>query len=193
MKKLAIFSPVLLLAGCGATNNVTTPQTTVITPECVFADAPEKAAPLWVCDVPIEGYALSAVGFSEKKPSQAMTTAAATTQARAKMSEHFATTVSQLFTDYQKSLETQEESKFIIDTDLVRETVSSMTLFGSKVIRTLTSPTQGQYVVIALDESTYKANAEKVFAALVDENAEMKQLFDSEQARERLLSMIKVQ
>ena len=110
------------------------------------------------------------------------------------MSSYFATMVSDLFSQYQKSLETEEASKHIIDTDMVRETVTSMTLFGTRTVRTMTSPRRrANTFLIAMDEATFKANQNKVFAALEDEDAEIKQLFENEQARERLMSMIKVQ
>ncbi len=195
MKKLILLLPVLAaITACGSTSKgVTTKKETLLTPDCVYQDAPDKAAPLWICGVPVEGYALSQVGFAEKKPSATMTTAAATADARAKMSSYFASMVSDMFSEYQKSVKTDETSKNIIDTDMVRETVTSMTLFGTRTVRTMTSPTGGQYVLLAMDDMTYKANQEKVFAALKDSDAEIKQLFENEQARERLMSMIKVQ
>ncbi|MAQ01414.1 MAG: hypothetical protein CL586_04705 [Alteromonadaceae bacterium] len=195
MKKLALILPMLLgISACSSTSDgITTKKETVLTPECVYQDAPEKAAPMWVCGVPIEGFAFTQVGFSEKKPSATMTNSAATADARAKMSSYFATMVSDMFSQYQKSLETEEASKYVIDTDMVRETVSSMTLFGTRTVRTMTSPSGGQYVLLAMDEATFAANQKKVFAALEDEDAEIKQLFENEQARERLMSMFKVQ
>jgi hypothetical protein len=182
----------IVLAGCGATSGVTTKQEELVTADCVFKDAPQHKAPLWVCDVPVEGYELTAVGFSEKRPTQSMTSAAARTDANVQMSEHFATSVAQLFQDYQKSMVTEEGEKFLVDTDLVRESTTSITLFGSKVVRTMTSPNLGQYVVIAMDKSTYKANAEKAFAALSDDNANIRRLFNDDKARERLMGLIKV-
>ncbi len=160
--------------------------------DCPFPDAPEKEAPAWVCGESIEGFALTAVGFAEKKPSVSMTKTAATAQARAQMSAYFAADVSEIINEYQKSLTTEDKEKFIVDIDTVRQQVTSMTLYGTRVVRTLTSPTGGQYVVLAMDDFTYQKNSEKVFAALTDENAEMKQMFNNEQARERLMSMIKV-
>lgn len=195
MKKLILLFPLLaVITACGSTSKgISTKKETLLAPDCVYQDAPEKAAPLWICGVQVEGYALTEIGFSEKKPSATMTTAAATADARAKMSSYFASMVSDMFTEYQKSIETEETAKNVIDTDLVRETVSSMTLFGTRTVRTMTSPTGGQYVLLAMDEMTYKANQEKVFAALKDSDAEIKQLFENEQARERLMSLIKVQ
>ena len=187
MKKLALILPMLLgISACSSTSDgITTKKETVLTPECAYQDAPEKAAPMWVCGVPIEGFAFTQVGFSEKKPSATMTNSAATADARAKMSSYFATMVSDMFSQYQKSLETEEASKYVIDTDMVRETVSSMTLFGTRTVRTMTSPSGGQYVLLAMDEATFAANQKK--------DAEIKQLFENEQARERLMSMFKVQ
>lgn len=194
MKKL-YFGVIVMsaaLTGCGATSGPTTSQKELITPDCVFADAPQQAAPLWVCDVPIEGFALTAVGFSEKRPTTSMTSTAARTDAATKMSEHFATSVAQLFTEYQKSMVTESEEKFLVDTDLVRESVTSITLFGAKVARSMTSPTQGQYVVLAMDKDAYEANAEKAFAALSNDNANIRRLFNDDKARERLMSLVKI-
>ena len=35
-------------------------------PDCTFPDAPAVAAPGWVCDEPVEGLAVSAVGSADK-------------------------------------------------------------------------------------------------------------------------------
>ena len=47
-----------LLAGCGDTKEEVA--------DCVFPDAPGTAAPGWVCDEPVEGVEVSAVGSADK-------------------------------------------------------------------------------------------------------------------------------
>ncbi|GLR69436.1 hypothetical protein [Agaribacter marinus] len=192
VKYLALLAAVVGLTGCGATSSPTASQQTLVVPDCVYPDAPTQAAPLWVCDVPIEGFALTSVGYSEKKPTLSMTTTSARTDAGVKMSEHFATSVSQLLTEYQKQMVTNDEEKILLDNDLVRESLTAITLFGAKTARSITSPSQGHYVVLAMDKATYEANAEKAFAALSNDNANMRRLFNDEKARERLMSLIKV-
>ena len=46
------------LAGCGGTKEEVA--------DCVFPDAPGTAAPGWVCDEPVEGVEVSAVGSAQK-------------------------------------------------------------------------------------------------------------------------------
>lgn len=193
MNKVGMASIALItaaLTGCGATGGgVTAPKEELITAECTHKDAPTVAAPLWVCDVPIEGYAISAVGFSEKRPTSSMTTSAATAEARTKMAAEFATSISEGMREYQKFVQTEESEAFMIDQDTIRESVTAATLFGSKVIRTLTSPNQGQYVVVAMDKETFTANAEKLMSGLMDEDARLKKMFEDEKTRERLMGM----
>lgn len=167
-----------------------TPRAELSASECVYPDAPTVTAPLWVCDVPIENFSLSAVGFSERLPTVSMTTAAATADARIKMSEHFATSVAQVFSDYQKSLKTEQASAFQINIELIRDTVTSATLFGTRVLRSITSPNQGRYVVIVMGQDTYKANAKALLAGLVDKDARIKRLFEDQKARNQLIKMI---
>ncbi|RDV24762.1 hypothetical protein DXV75_11825 [Alteromonas aestuariivivens] len=191
MRFLICLVAAFALFGCESTGSgVSTKQATLLVPDCVFPDAPDTAAPLWVCDVPVEGYALTSVGYSEKRPTLSMTTESAATDARNKMSAYFAAEVAQLFQEVQKSIESESTSEFSVDTDMVRQSVNSMTLFGTKVVRSLASPNGGHYVVVAMDDQTYKSNTEKVFAALSDENAMMKQMFENETARERLMGKI---
>jgi hypothetical protein len=188
IKLLCSMSAVCCLVGCGSTS-VSTPKEELLAPDCTHKDAPTVAAPMWVCDVPIEGYAKTAVGFSEKRPTVSMTAAAATAQARTKMASEFATDVSEVMQEYQKSVNTDEEDMYMIDLDLVRQTFTSASLFGSKVVRTLTSPNQGQYVVIAMDEETYEANKKKLMAALIDEDARMKKMFEDDKAKKMLMDL----
>ena len=50
----------VLLSACGKDDAVKEDM------ECVFPDAPDTEAPGWVCDQPVEGLAVSAVGVAEK-------------------------------------------------------------------------------------------------------------------------------
>ena len=64
-KRVVLLSTLLAvaLAGCGGDKNVVK----LGKPEaCVFPDAPKHTAPAWVCDTPVEGLAVSAVGAHEK-------------------------------------------------------------------------------------------------------------------------------
>ena len=64
-KRVVLLSTLLAvaLAGCGGDKNVVK----LGKPEaCVFPDAPKHTAPAWVCDTPVEGLAVSAVGSHEK-------------------------------------------------------------------------------------------------------------------------------
>lgn len=191
ISKLSLILLIATISACSSTPKVATAPEVLMADDCMYKDAPQTKAPLWVCDVPLEGFALSAVGFSEKRPTQSMTSAAAKADANIQMAEHFATSVAQLFTDAQKSLVTENIEKFIVDTSLVKESMTSATLYGAKVYRSVTSPAQGYYVVLAMDQNTYEANAERIFAALVDDNANIKKMFEDEKARERLMNLMK--
>ena len=50
----------LLLSGCGSD------EIKQAAPDCVFPDSPATDAPGWVCDEPVEGVEVSAVGVAEK-------------------------------------------------------------------------------------------------------------------------------
>ncbi|MBC3766583.1 LPP20 family lipoprotein [Neptunicella marina] len=194
MKKSLIVLPamVAVLTGCGSTNKVVVKQQEVMAPDCVYQDAPQTPAPKWICDITVEGFELTAVGFSEKRPTASMTSSSARADANVKMSEHFANNVAQMLSEYQKSVESESKSKFLVDTDMVRQTLTGMTLYGTKIIRSMTSPTQGQYVLMAMDKPTYEANAEKAFAALASQDGEMRQAFDDKKTREELMKFIKI-
>ena len=60
IKLLGVIALAVMLTACGKDD------ATKEAAECVFPDATDASAPGWVCDLPVEGLAVSAVGVAEK-------------------------------------------------------------------------------------------------------------------------------
>jgi len=57
---VSVLAMSMLLAACGSDD------VKEDVADCVFPDAPSAAAPGWICDEPVEGVEVSAVGVAEK-------------------------------------------------------------------------------------------------------------------------------
>ena len=62
---LGVIALAVMLTACGKDD------ATKEAAECVFPDAPDASAPGWVCDLPVEGLAVSAAGVTARDASRA--------------------------------------------------------------------------------------------------------------------------
>lgn len=131
---------------------------------CTFPDNPKEDAPLWVCNVPIEGFAVTGVGSvsASKAGIQFMTNQAAA-NARVVIAQELKTRVSNEIKNY-------IESKGLGDSEVVINVSSSVTsqitdnnLIGSKILRTASSSNGTLYVLVGLTKENYDATLKRVF------------------------------
>jgi hypothetical protein len=148
MKSMAGFALSALLVGCAGQEKVAQEV-----PDCVFPDSPKIAAPGWICDTPVEGVEVSAVGMFRKTKAGAQfqktqATAAGRNMLAAQMKVH----VKQLVKNYSEVTGVGDEETVDTVSSDVSKQVTAATLYGSKVYKTRVNPETGAlYVLVGLD------------------------------------------
>lgn len=196
-KQIGIAAGVLaFMAGC-ATNGgnggggkvVTVAPTTPR--ECVFPDAPKEVAPNWVCDVPVEGVAVSSVGSAVKSDAgPAFMKDMAGADARVKLAQQMRTRVSNMIKQYVET--TGAASTETVDkvNSSVSKLITSETLTGSRVYRSISSPRGDIYVLVGLDPNATQQAAERALKTSMNNDRALWQQFKSKQAQDELAAEI---
>lgn len=193
MKKTVMMSVVAVLAlALGACSAPKSQLTTVLEApsECTF-DGTAVAAPLWVCENPVEGIPVSSVGIQVKSqagPSFMRNMAAA--DGRAKLAVSFQVYVEQMVKDFTAitgvgDAETVDNAKSVTSKLITKETLS-----GSKVFRTISAPDGTLYALVGLDESLARAAAKNLIATSFKNDQALWQEFKSTKSFDELASEI---
>ncbi len=146
---------VLALTGCGS-------KPKDVVSECAYPDAPDASAPLWICDAPVEGVAVGAMGSHEKSAAGvAFARDQAVASARFRLAQNLRTYVTGMI---KQAAETTggvgQETVDRTNTSVTKQ-VTEETITGSKVVRSATSPKGTFYVYVGMDETVAKAAAQK--------------------------------
>ena len=139
---------VVALVGC-----VSTPEKQHVA-ECVFPDAPEKEAPGWICDMPVEGVEVSAVGSHRKTAAghqfqKDQAAAAGRNELARQMQLH----VKSLLKSYTETTGVGDAETVDTVSSSVSKQLTATTLLGSKVFRSMKSPGGTLYVLVGLDKT----------------------------------------
>ena len=132
---------------------------------CNFPDNPKEEAPLWVCNVNIEGYVITGVGSvrSSKAGIQFMTNQAAT-NARVVIAQELKTKVSNEIKNYIESKGLGDSETVINVSSSVASQITDSILVGSKILRTVSSSNGTLYVLAGLTKESYEATLKKAFS-----------------------------
>ncbi len=131
--------------------------------ECVFPDSPKVEAPGWVCDMPVEGIEVSAVGSHRKTAAghqfqKEQAAAAGRNELARQMQLH----VKSLLKSYTETTGAGDSETVDTVSSSVSKQLTATTLLGSKIYRSITNPETGVlYVLMGLD----KTNAAEVTQA----------------------------
>ena len=190
-KRIVLLSSLLALAlaGCGGGDkNVVKlgkPDT------CVFPDAPKDEAPAWVCDSPVEGVAVSAVGSHEKSaagPSFMKDQAA--TAARVNLAQQMKVHVTNMIKQYVETTgAASSETVDKVNTN-VSKLITAETIMGSRVFRSATSPNGSVYVLVGLDPTVTKEATEKVLKTSMNNERALWQQFKAKKGQDELAEEI---
>ena len=193
-----------VLAGCGATgpkNTGTGVMATTPAPaaqpmkrskaECMFPDLPSEEAPLWVCDLPVEGVAVSAVGAYEKTAAGVgFQKDQALADGRVKLAQQVRVRVSNMIKQYAET--TGAGSTETVDkvNSSVSKLITAETLTGSRAYRSTSSSNSTMYVLVGLDPSATQQAAERALKTSMKNDGALWQQFKSQKAQEELAAEI---
>ena len=194
MKKIALISSLtasVLLVGCLGSTGGTKPQAKAETvPDCVWPGT-SQAAPGWTCDEPVEGVAIYAVGTYEKTAAglqfQKDQAAAA---ARVTMAQQMKVYVSNMVKQYVET--TGSSSSETVDkvNTSVSKLVTSETIEGSRIYKSLVSPNGTMYVMVGIDPKLANQKAEQVIKTSMNNDRALWQQFKASKSQDELAAAI---
>ncbi|MFA6013786.1 MAG: LPP20 family lipoprotein [Gallionellaceae bacterium] len=148
-------------------------------------------APGWVCDEPVEGVAVAAVGVAEKSAAgEAFMKQMAATDARVQLAQQMQIQVQNMVKQFIQTTGAGSQESVDKAMTSVSKQITNETLVGSKVYKSTSSPDGKLYVLVGIDE-TNKANIVKtaVKNSMNNDNA-LWQQFQAGKAQDELAAEI---
>ncbi len=182
---VATFCSLLLLSGCAKES----PKPTVA--DCTFPDAPEVEAPAWVCNAPVAGVELSAVGYANKsKAGVSFMQQMAVADARVQLAQTFKVHVNNMVKQYAETTGAADTETVDKVNTSVSKLITSESLVGSRLFRTRTSPTGGLYALVGLDTVNVQKAAEESLKTSMKNEQALWQQFKAKKAQDELAAEI---
>jgi hypothetical protein len=158
--------------------------------DCVFPNT-NTPAPGWICDEPIPGLELQAVGVAEYSAaglSYMKDLAAA--DARGKIVEQFKVRVDKMVKSYVGTTGVGDSETVDRAAESVLKTVSSETLVGSKIYKSRTGPDKRLYVVVGVDPKNFEKAAEQSARTSMNNENALWQQFKAKQGFDEMAKEI---
>lgn len=173
------------LAACSST-----PATVGKITDCVFPGS-DKSAPLWVCDAPVEGMTVGAVGSAPKTDAGiAFMKQMAATEARVQLAQNMKVHVQNMIKQYAET--TGAGSMETVDrvNTLVTKQITDQTLQGTKIFRSIVAPDGTMYVLIGLDQQAAQTLTESAVKTSMNNDQAAWQQFKAQKGQEELAADI---
>ena len=175
----------LLLTACGSD------EVKQGAPDCVLPDAPSTAAPGWICDEPVEGVAVSAVGVAEKSAAgHSFMKNMAATDARVQLAQAMKVHVQNMVKQYAETTGAADsETVDKVNTSVTKQ-ITDETLVGTKIFKTRTSPNGALYVLLGMDGSVAAAATENALKTSMNNDRALWQQFKAQKGQDELAASI---
>jgi hypothetical protein len=180
----------MVLVGC-STGGKDGPKTAAAPAECVYPDSPKDAAPLWICDAPVEGVAVSAVGVHGKSAAGvSFMKDQAAADARVKLAQQMKVRVNNMIKQYVET--TGAGSSETVDkvNTSVSKLITSETITGSRIFLSRISPAGGMYVLVGLDPTVTKEATEKILKTSMNNDRALWQQFKAAKGQDEMAAEI---
>ncbi len=158
--------------------------------ECVFPGS-DKAAPLWVCDAPVEGMSVGAVGSAAKSDAGiAFMKQMAATEARVQLAQNMKVQVQNMIKQYAET--TGAGSKETVDrvNTSVTKQITDQTLQGTKIFRSIVAPDGTMFVLVGLDEAAAQKLTETAVKTSMNNDQAAWQQFKAQKGQDELAAEI---
>lgn len=145
--------------GCGSKEDQVAPSKRQVL-ECAFPDSPTLEAPTWVCDFPMPGVQVSAVGSHKSSAGVSFTKDQAIADGRGKLAGQMRTHVRKMIKRYVETTGQGDTETVDAVFTSVGKNITKETLYGSRVYRSITNPdTRRIYVLVGFDAQMVTENA----------------------------------
>ena len=179
------FATTFLLASCGSDDVKSD------TPDCVFPDAPSESAPGWICDEPVDGVAVSAVGVAAKTAAgHSFMKNMAMTDARVQLAQSMQVHVQNMVKQYAEvtgAADTETIDK--VNTSVTKQ-ITDESLMGTKIYKTRTSPNGALYILVGMDAAMAAAATENALKTSMNNDNAAWQQYRAEKGQDELASSI---
>ncbi len=158
---------------------------------CVFPDAPDTAAPGWVCDQPVEGFELTAVGSTAKSAAgHDYMKSMAATSARVQLAQTMQVEVRNMIKQYVET--TGEADQQTVDKVMtsVTKQITNQTLVGTRIVKTRMSPKGALYVLIGMDKASIQNASKNALRTSMQNDSALWQQFRAEKNQQELAAEI---
>lgn len=158
--------------------------------ECVFPGS-STAAPVWVCDAPVEGVSVSAVGSAAKSDAGiGFMKQMAATDARVQLAQNMKVQVQNMIKQYVETTgAANKETVDRVNTSVTKQ-ITDQTLQGTKIFRSIQAPDGTLYVLVGLDEtSAAKLTEAAVKTSMANDQAAWQQ-FKAQKGQDELAAEI---
>jgi len=175
----------LVLTSCGSD------EVKQADPDCVFPDAPSAAAPGWICDEPVEGIAVSAVGVAEKSAAgHSFMKNMAATDARVQLAQSMKVHVQNMVKQYAETTGAADtETVDKVNTSVTKQ-ITDESLVGTKIYKTRTSPNGSLYVLLGMDPSVAATATENALKTSMNNDRALWQQFKAQKGQDELAASI---
>ncbi len=175
----------VLLTACGGDKVKTA------VPDCVFPDAPGTPAPGWICDEPVEGIEVAAVGSASKSAAgNSFMKNMAATDARVQLAQRMKVHVQNMVKQYAETTGAADtETVDKVNTSVTKQ-ITDQTLVGTKIFKTRTSPKGTLYVLVGMDGGATAQAAEKALRTSMNNDQALWQQFKAQKGQDELASSI---
>ena len=175
----------LLLAGCGSD------EVKEAAADCVFPDAPSTDAPGWVCDEPVEGVEVSAVGVAAKSAAgHSFMKNMAATDARIQLAQSMKVHVQNMVKQYAETTGAADaETVDKVNTSVTKQ-ITDESLVGTKIFKTRTSPNGTLYVLLGMDAAFAAQATENALKTSMGNDKALWQQFKAQKAQDELAADI---
>jgi hypothetical protein len=196
MKKLlplgAAIAITATLAGCQSQQQQPVQQAYAApVPDCVFPDAQTTPAPGWICDEPVEGVEVSAVGSAQKSAAgHSHMKQMAATDARVQLAQRMKVHVGNMVKQYVETTGAGETETVDRVMTSVTKQITDESLVGSRIYKSRTSPSGTLYVLVGLDDmKAEEATKEALKTSMKNEKA-LWQQFKAQKGHDELADEI---
>jgi len=185
--KVLLMSVVAMgLSACGS--NPPAPKAVVA--DCVYPGTAE-AAPGWICDEPVEGVDVSAVGVAEPTAAgNAFMKQMAATDARVQLAQRMKVQVQNMIKQYVETTGAgKDESVDRVNTSVSKQ-ITNETLVGTKIFKSRVGPNGKMYVLLGIDPTSVQKIAEAAIKTSMNNEKALWQKYQAGKAQDELAADI---
>lgn len=180
-QRVAALAGVLLVGACSAPTKVA---------ECVFPNS-SQPAPGWICDQPVDGLAVTAVGSATKSEAGLdFMKQMATTAARVQLAQQMRVEVENMIKQYAETTGAGGSETVDRVNTAVTKQITSQSLQGTRIVRSLQGPDGTLYVLVGLDPNAAELAAKTAIKTSMNNEQAAWQQFKSQKGQEELAADI---